>query len=59
MEKHFGEFTVKLSGNDSLITVYKNNELVKGISVPPATLDNKFKEVCDSVEKHVTNNQSK
>jgi len=59
MEKQYGEFKVKMSGNESLITVYKNDELVKGIAVSPATLDDKFKDICSAVEKHVNNNQSK
>ena len=59
MQEKYGEFTVKLLGNESLITVYKNNELVKGISCAPANIDQKFKDICKSVEKHVTNNQSK
>ena len=53
MQKKYGEFTVKLLGNESLITVYKNEELVKGISCAPANIDQKFTEVCKSVEKHV------
>jgi len=53
MQKQYGEFTVKLLGNEALITVYKNNDLVKGISCVPANIDEKFKEVCKAVEKHV------
>ena len=53
MQQQYGEYTVKLSGNDSLITVYKNDELVKGISCVPSSVDEKFKEICKAVEKHV------
>jgi|TARA_B110000495_G_scaffold156369_1_gene139862 hypothetical protein len=59
MKKIIGEFTVKGDGNLSLITVYKGEDMMKGISCNPAQLDDKFKEVCLQVEKHVTNNKSK
>ena len=60
MKKIIGEFTVKGDGNLSLITVYQGEELMKGIAVSPAVLDEKFKEVCIQVEKHVeSNNKSK
>jgi hypothetical protein len=59
MKKIIGEFTVKGDGNNSLITVYKGKDMMKGISCNPAQLDDKFKEVCLQVEKHVNNNQSK
>ena len=59
MKKIIGEFTIKGDGNESLITVYKGDELMKGIAVSPAVLDEKFKEICIQVEKHVTNNNLK
>jgi hypothetical protein len=59
MNKQIGDFTVKADGNESLITVYKGHELMKGIAVSPAVLDEKFKEVCAQVEKHVNNQNSK
>jgi len=53
MKKKFGEFTVKAEGNLSLITVYKGDDMMKGIAVAPSLLDEKFKEICLQVEKHV------
>jgi len=53
MKKTFGEFTVQIDGNESIVTVYKNGELMKGIGSTPASLGEKFKEVCEQVEKHV------
>ncbi len=58
MKKIIGAFTVKADGNSGLITVYQNGEMMKGISCNPAQLDDKFKEVCLQVEKHVANNKS-
>ena len=53
MKKTIGEFTVKVDGNESIVTVYKNGELMKGIGSSPADLDDKFKEVCIQVQNHV------
>jgi hypothetical protein len=53
MKKVIGEFTVKIDGNESIVTVHKNGELMRGIGSTPATLDEKFKEVCIQVQKHV------
>jgi hypothetical protein len=59
MNKQIGDFTVKADGNLSLITVYQGEELMKGIAVTPAILDDKFKEICLQVEKHVESLKSK
>ena len=55
MNKQIGAFTVKADINNALITVYKDGEMMKGIAVSPAILDEKFKEICLQVEKHVEN----
>ena len=59
MKKIYGEFTVKADINSSLITVYKGRDMMKGISCNPAQLDDKFKEVCLQVEKHVATGNKK
>jgi hypothetical protein len=59
MKKVIGDFTVKADGNLSLITVYKGEDMMKGIAVTPSLLDDKFKEICLQVEKHVTNSKQK
>ena len=58
MKKTIGEFEVK-AGNSGLISVYKNGEIQKAMAVPPGQLEEKFKAVCESVEKHVTNQKNK
>jgi hypothetical protein len=59
MKKIIGAFTVKADVNNSFIAVYQNGEMMKGISCYPAQLDDKFKEVCLQVEKHVATGNKK
>lgn len=58
MEKQIGPFKVKADINNSLITVYQNGEMMKGIAVQSATINAKFKEICLQVEKHVNENKA-
>jgi hypothetical protein len=53
MKKKIGKFTVNADGNSGLITVYKGNDMMKGVAVAPAQLEEKFKAMCDQVEEHV------
>lgn len=53
MKQTIANYTVRASGNHSLITIHRNDELIKGVHVNPANLEEKFKEICKSVEKHV------
>ena len=59
MKKTIGKFTVNANGNSGLITVYEGTEMVKGVAVAPAQLEEKFQAMCDSVEKHIANQKTK
>ena len=59
MKKQFGKFTVNADGNSGLITVYKEGTMMKGVAVAPAQLEEKFKAMCDSVERHVIESTNK
>lgn len=52
LKKTIGNFEVKAYG-EGLITVYKDGEIMKAMTVTPSQLEEKFKTVCESVEKHV------
>ena len=54
MKQVIADYTVRANGNHSLITIHHNEELIKGMHVNPSNLEEKFKEVCKSVEKHVS-----
>lgn len=55
MKKTIANFTIKADVNQSLIVVYKDGELVKGIACNSTELEDKFKEIIKSVEKHIKN----
>ena len=55
MQKQILNFTIKSDANQSLITVYKDGELIKGISCSPSELDDKFDSMVKSIVKHVEN----
>jgi|ETNvirome_6_1000_1030641.scaffolds.fasta_scaffold106469_2 hypothetical protein len=55
MKKTIANFTIKADVNSSLIVVYKDGELVKGITCNSNELEDKFEEIIKSVVKHVEN----
>ena len=55
MQKQISNFTIKADANASLITVYKDGQLRKGIACSPGELDDKFDAIAKSIVKHVEN----
>tara|TARA_B100000287_G_C20211019_1_gene614098 strand:+ start:452 stop:622 length:171 start_codon:yes stop_codon:yes gene_type:complete len=51
MQKTIGSYKVKLDANQNLLTIYKNDELVFGKTVPAHDTGSAFNSVCEQIIK--------
>lgn len=53
MKKTIGNYTIKLNGNNCMITIEKDNMTIKGIHCKPEETTSRFNAICEAIQnKH-------
>ena len=50
MKKTIGNYTIKLNGNNCMITIEKDNMTIKGIQCKPEETKSRFNAICEAIQ---------